>query len=115
MLQRPLIFLFFALGSCRTNAPVGHIRVAGTAYTVAPIKQAHVVVKAIEGEERVVGDAMTDDEGKFDIELAPFSGAARIEVLGDRGGITEEPLVRRPIELSVTDRLTLLVTNVELG
>ncbi len=100
---------------CRGESKKSSVRIAGVAVTVAPIKQAHIVALAIEGGDRVVGDGRTDDEGKFDLQLAPFSGALRIEVRGDRGGTTEEPILKRPIELSVSDCLTLLVPNTELG
>lgn len=94
-------------------------RIAGRAYLVAPIANAHVaVIRLAAGtSDEPIADAMTNENGEFDITLPRSTdGDLLIQVSGDRGGSTLEPVTGiAPISLSENDRLAALAVNTHLG
>src|SRR5689334_9619859 len=89
-------------GAAPQGTNVGQ-HLTGRAYLNAPIIHAHVTVtRLFAGREDVVGEAMTDDKGAFDLTLPqPTDGDLLIQIVGDRGGSTFEPASgMSPITLS---------------
>ncbi|MCC6805801.1 MAG: hypothetical protein IT381_00125 [Deltaproteobacteria bacterium] len=94
-------------------------RITGRALLVAPIANAHVTVLRLAAAtpDEPIAETMTNDKGEFDLEL-PFAtnGDLLVQVLGDRGGSTLEPVTGvAPISLSENDRLAALAVGTKVG
>ena len=82
----------------------------------APIVGAHVRISVFGAQtEEVAADTVTDQDGNFDVELTNGDGTILVEVLGDQGGTTVEPISQKPLQLSYTDRFANMSANVSLG
>lgn len=123
-----LVVVFSIAGACKqtksSNAALSakssttqHL--TGSAYLIAPIVKAHVKVSRLasgSADELLIEDK-TDDKGRFDLTLPVNSdGDLLIEIVGDHGGTTIEPLTGvDPISLSESDDLMAVALGTHLG
>lgn len=115
-MNRWLATLLVVASACKPQAKPAATAIAGTAVLIAPIANAHVRVTMLTADgPELVGESTTDDEGNFQVELFAARGTILVEVLGDRGGTTNEPVSGKPLQLSYTDRFTNLMDGVGLG
>lgn len=93
-------------------------RLTCSAYLIAPIASAHVTVTRLKrGADELIAETTTDDKGQCDVILPQTTdGDLLIQVVGDRGGGTLEPVTGiAPITLSESDKLMALAVDTQLG
>lgn len=116
MKLRLVLMTFAGFLSCRPEARVAAQTLSGTVVLVAPIVGASVQVVRLDGNPgEVIGRGVTDEEGNYTIELVDTVGAALVEVTGEAGGATKEPLSQKQLRLSLTDSFAAIVTDLKLG
>ncbi|MCC6812311.1 MAG: hypothetical protein IT381_33120 [Deltaproteobacteria bacterium] len=111
------ILLLIVLAACRPPAAEHSAQhITGTAALVAPIVGANIRITRLDSNPgELIGTAVTDDTGAFDIELADTEGAVLVELLGTSEGKTLDPVSRRDLSLSLTDRFAAVITKLKLG
>jgi hypothetical protein len=111
-----MILTIAMTGACKPTPKTGQTSVAGRAMLVAPIVGAHVRITLFGATDaEVAADTVTDKDGRFDVPIVNGEGTILVEVLGDQGGTTNEPISQKPLQLSYTDRFTSMSANVTLG
>jgi len=110
-------FVVLAFSACRPSNPPTQTSVSGTAVLIAPIVNAHVRATLIgpNNSADVVGEGVTNEKGQFNLPLFASEGTVLIEVLGDQGGTTQEPISNKTLGLSLTDRFSTIVSGLRLG
>lgn len=125
--QRALILAIFALAACQTGVGASGLRpqsggstrlhISGRAYLITPIQGAHVKATRLTSvPPEPLGETKTDEEGLFEFDFESVDGDILLEVIGDQGGNTIEPVTgTSPIPLSQDDWLATLVVATKLG
>jgi len=63
----------------------------------------------------ILGEGKTDKEGRLETKLTNAEGTLLIEVLGDQGGISQEPISNDQLALSPSDRLMAIIPEAKLA
>lgn len=104
-----------------------HTSVSLQAVLIAPIANAHyrisylpktldkAVSTSMSPSNEILGEGKTDKDGRLDTKLTNAEGALLIEVLGDQGGLSQEPISNDQLALSPSDHLMAIIPDAKLA
>lgn len=94
---------------------------------IAPVSTAHYRIAYLPNDSaqksslltspslETLSEGKTDQEGRLETKLTNAEGALLVEILGDQGGLSQEPIASDPLALSPSDRLMAIIPEAKLG